>query len=662
MVLQGNTTANWAFLCQTSNHQDEPSTIQTSSMSEIEKTPRKRDTSSSINNLKKSIVIRTGSALVGIALTALLSMFGSMMVAETLEGDAQAINLSGSMRMQSYRMANAKLMETPEGVLRVLIEEFEKKINSPMLSHIISTSDSRELGAQLDRIHGHWHTILKPILLEPNSKANQLMPAVDIFVEDIDNFVTALQNSSESKIRVLRALQGITVFIVILVSFIVLYNINQNVAIPLRDLVAAAQQIRSGNFKVVSHYKGDDELGLLARSFNQMSSELEVLYLDLEDRVQRKTAELQRSNDSLGLLYDATRKLYSAPNLLTQKSHDIFRELENLIGLGTITLCLSKSSTGSAYKIITGSDLDKPSFCQAPHCDVCRHAPDKAGLTGNLQEVVSFPLGKGKSYAGDITLEVPKGERIEDWQRDLLNAVADVFHTTLSLSNLTEQESRIALMEERTVIARELHDSLAQSLSYQKLQAARLKRLLEKDADQEKVFSAINEVQQGLNSSYKQLRELLGTFRIKIDAPGLAPALIGTVAEFKERSNLEIELNYELEDCPLTPNEEIHCLQIVREALSNVIKHAQASKASVDLTRNKHGQIHIMIQDDGIGIPEVTHKTNHYGIAILSERTESLNGHISISRRPEGGTNVDLTFYPAFMDNTRHQETTRAKL
>ncbi|MDX1693035.1 MAG: type IV pili methyl-accepting chemotaxis transducer N-terminal domain-containing protein, partial [Ketobacteraceae bacterium] len=56
---------------------------------------------------KKSIVIRTGTALVGIAVTALLSMFASMMVAETLEGDAQAINLSGSMRMQSYRMANA---------------------------------------------------------------------------------------------------------------------------------------------------------------------------------------------------------------------------------------------------------------------------------------------------------------------------------------------------------------------------------------------------------------------------------------------------------------------------------------------------------------------------------------------------------------------------
>ncbi|MCG8671059.1 MAG: type IV pili methyl-accepting chemotaxis transducer N-terminal domain-containing protein [Pseudomonadales bacterium] len=617
-------------------------------------------TENKASGLKKSIVIRTGSALVGIALTALLSMFGSMLVAETLEGDAQAINLSGSMRMHSYRMANAKILETPQSVLEALVEEFETKLNSPMLSHIINTSDSRELGKQLDLIHGHWHTILKPLLVDPTIEPYKIMPAVDLYVQDIDNFVTALQNSSESKIRVLRALQGITVFIVILVSFIVLYNINQNIAIPLRDLVAAAQQIRSGNFKVVSHYKGDDELGLLATSFNQMSSELEVLYLDLEDRVRQKTAELQRSNDSLGLLYDATRKLYSAPNSLTLKSHSIFSELEGLIGLGTISLCLSKSDTVSAYKIITSNDLEKPSFCQAPSCDVCRHAPDKASLTDGLQEVVSFPLGKGKSYAGEITIEVPKGSRIEDWQRDLLNAVADVFYTTLSLSNLSEHESRIALMEERTVIARELHDSLAQSLSYQKLQVARLKRLHEKGADQDTLFSAIYNVQEGLNSSYKQLRELLGTFRIKIDSPGLEPALIGTVAEFKERSDIDIQLNYQLRDCPLRPNEEIHCLQIVREALSNVIKHAQASIAEIKLERDGEGKVGISIIDNGIGIPDVPHKNNHYGLSILSERTDSLNGQISIKRRPQGGTSVDLVFFPAFMHNAIDSEQTRA--
>ncbi len=606
--------------------------------------------------LKKSIVIRTGSALVAISLTALLSMFGSMLVAETLEGDAQAINLAGSMRMQSYRLVNAKLLNTSNIEMALLINQFESKLKSPTLAHVISSGNSRELGEQIKHLEESWNRQFKPLLMTPREEMIDIMPTVDAFVADIDSFVNALQHSSESKIGVLRALQVITVFIVILVSFIVLYNVNQNIAIPLRGLVSAAQQIRLGNFKVQSHYKGDDELGLLATSFNQMSSELEVLYLDLEARVEQKTAELQRSNDSLSVLYNAARKLYSAPNSISMNAHGIFNELQGIIGLGTITLCLSKNKQFSAYKIITSDGSAKPSFCQAPNCEICRQVPGKAGLAKDLKEVVSFPLGNDRTYVGEITLEVPEGGELEDWQRDLLNAVADIFNTALSLSNMAEQESRIALMEERAVIARELHDSLAQSLSYQKLQASRLKKLLEKDASREKVFSAIGEVQEGLNSAYRQLRELLGTFRIKIDAPGLEPALIGTVAEFRDRSDIDINLHYELDDCPLTPNEEIHCLQIVREAVSNVVKHSRATKADINLVRGVSGEVVVQIIDNGIGMPTEPHKTNHYGLSILAERTESLHGNINIKSGLDGGTCVELTFYPAFMGHPSTQK------
>ncbi len=609
---------------------------------------------------KKSIVIRTGSALVGIALTALLSMFASMMVAETLEGDAQAINLSGSMRMQSYRMVNATLMATDTINLPKLVSEFDDKIESPLLNHIAHASENKELTGRLKQIHKRWDH-LKPLLFSGNTDPEQLMKETDGFVKEIDDFVLALQHSSESKIRLLRALQGITVFIVILVSFIVLYNINQNMAIPLRDLVNAAEQIRSGNFKVRSHYKGEDELGLLASSFNEMSSELEALYLDLERRVERKTLQLQQSNDSLRLLYNASRRLYSAPGEVVQQSRGYLKDLAAVVGLGHISLCLSTSNTGTAYQIVTSSSAERPDFCQLPDCNTCRHTPNKADLTTGLHEVVSFPIGSGNNYCGELTLEVHKGQQVEEWQRNLLNAFADIIYTTLSLNNLAEHESRIALMEERAIIARELHDSLAQSLSYQKLQASRLKRLLEKDADRETLFDSIQQVQDGLNASYRQLRELLSTFRMKIDAPGLEPALIGTLAEFQERSSIDLQLDYRIQDCPLTPNEEIHCLQIVREALSNVIKHSRATNADISLKRLENGHVRVDIKDNGIGIPDLPHKTHHYGLSILAERAESLNGKLNIKRGEENGTLVSLDFLPVFMkQNPRRIETRTA--
>ena len=70
-------------------------------------------------------------------------------------------------------------------------------------------------------------------------------------------------------------------------------------------------------------------------------------------------------------------------------------------------------------------------------------------------------------------------------------------------------------MEERAVIARELHDSLAQALSAQKLQLARLKRLMQKESGQAQLDDSVQQIDRGLNSAYRQLRELLTTFRIR---------------------------------------------------------------------------------------------------------------------------------------------------
>src|SRR5690606_27742721 len=118
------------------------------------------------------------------------------------------------------------------------------------------------------------------------------------------------------------------------------------------------------------------------------------------------------------------------------------------------------------------------------------------------------------------------------------------------------------LVHERTVIARELHDSLAQALSYLKIQVARLNRALAKD-DKETLQDVSTELQEGLSSAYRQLRELLTTFRLKVDGPGLLSTLQTSVKQLSEQSEMHISLDYTLSNLPLTPNEEIHLLQII---------------------------------------------------------------------------------------------------
>src|SRR5690554_7214442 len=145
------------------------------------------------------------------------------------------------------------------------------------------------------------------------------------------------------------------------------------------------------------------------------------------------------------------------------------------------------------------------------------------------------------------TLEVwyPKGSPLPDSVRRLLNALADQLATAIYLQRRIEEQQQVTLMNERTIIARELHDSLAQSLSYLKMQVARLERMQAKGVGPEIQAPVFDELRTGLDSAYRQLRELLTTFRLKLEGPGLASALHQTVTELGERLGTRVALRSE---------------------------------------------------------------------------------------------------------------------
>lgn len=105
----------------------------------------------------------------------------------------------------------------------------------------------------------------------------------------------------------------------------------------------------------------------------------------------------------------------------------------------------------------------------------------------------------------------------------------------------------------------------------------------------------------------------------------------------------KIDLNYDLPAKSISPHQSIHIIQIVREALTNILKHANAKWAEVSLNQYD-GIVTITITDDGTGITSNTDKLNHYGLIIMRERALSLNGNCCITPRPQGGTEVKVTF------------------
>ena len=202
-------------------------------------------------------------------------------------------------------------------------------------------------------------------------------------------------------------------------------------------------------------------------------------------------------------------------------------------------------------------------------------------------------------------------------------------------------------------MARELHDSLAQSLTYLKIQVARLSILLGPASEKDTVGGVLIELKQGLETAYHQLRELLTTFRLQMDGVGLSPALAKTVEEFNARGDLDITLSSPPHISSLSVNEEIHVLQIVRESLSNIVHHSQATQAWVNLSIEDDNSIQLRVEDNGIGIPQKAERTHHYGLAIMAERASTLHGELTVEPRNQGGTRVSLKFTPA-MDDLQH--------
>ncbi len=486
-----------------------------------------------------------------------------------------------------------------------------------------------EIGKQHREILALWQQVNGQSIAVKYLTTNQLIVLVqsyDRFVNKLDELVNLLQLESEKKLSFLRLIQGITLLLVIAVAGFVLIKLNRTLIVPLKQLVNVAEQAGKGNFELKASYDKNDELGVLAHTINQMSDELKLTYQEFEQRVDNKTQQLSRTNKSLDILYRAARNL-AGYTLSEQDSasyqidHQIIDELVQVLGFGKIKIEVNDSKQNNLIiDVYVNNIIDNICF--------------------NYHKV---PLEKQNSLFGYLVWELPKGKKVHDWQQQILQTMADIIATAIELDQKRSSENRLVIVEERAVIARELHDSLAQSLSYLKVQMSLLTRKMQKNLPQAQVEETIEDIKEGLNSAYLQLRELLTTFRLKLDDPAIKNSLQSTITEFSAKCQHSIEFNYQLPQNYLSANQEIHLLQIVREALSNIHRHASATKAGVSimLADNK---VKVQVWDNGTGLSDNIGEQGHFGIGIMQERAKSLNTSLYVNNRVEQGTLVSFEF------------------
>lgn len=571
-----------------------------------------------------SIINQVIGLMLLIAILGIIGMTISNRMIISVQGNAHAINKSGSLRMQSYRLLSLiPLNDHTKEYLDIL----ENDLSSLELTQVVKAEDLTE---KFSELHTFWLKTLRPALSEANSASDARYEVIS-FVNMLDELVHDIDEKTERKIAYVAMTQMIFIGLVFLLLMVTIWHLRRKIYYPWMKLLSMAHAIGQKDFSQrYPNNNKQDELNTLGLTLNQMSDELAQSYHQLESRVAEKTADLRNKNRVLSYLYQSNQILHSTEPL-DLRLQKVLGELKNITSLKNLSLKLYEDSNEKYFHEIccTSNDplSEDPSFIPK---DIVHHP-----------KTLLWELSDNMHRYGVISAEIENNEDISEEQNNLVLMLVKQISGMLAMEHQIEQQQQLLIMDERSAIARELHDSIAQSLSCLKMQISYLQ--MQPESLPDKHQQLLSEMRGEINTAYSQLRELLTTFQLKLMEPGLLPSLESTINEFSQKMGFKILLNYHIPAKSISPHQSIHIIQIIREALSNILKHAHANWAQVTLQQDS-GVVTITIEDNGEGIAPTPSKQNHYGLIIMRERALSLNGECEIIPRAQGGTKVQVTF------------------
>jgi two-component system nitrate/nitrite sensor histidine kinase NarQ len=434
------------------------------------------------------------------------------------------------------------------------------------------------------------------------------------FVARIDKFVFKLQQDSEDKLLNMVVFSAFGLTCIVLLSFVILRFVRLKVIYPLNALVHASRAVESNNFDVVLNESVNNEIGVVASAFNAMAQNIKHQYDRLETAVEEKTEKLHKANQSLQVLYESTQQL-SASRLTTDNFQRIIDNLTKVEHINAVKLSIDDSA-GLVTELMAGSP--------------------------NNSQWIEKSLILDGVILGSLSIQTE-----DDFSdTEIVENMTYILARGVYYNQAQKKFEQLLIYGERSAIARELHDSLAQSLSFLKIQVSLLKRSLNKEAEldsQSTSVTIVSEIEAGLKEAYTQLRELLSTFRLSINEANFGEALNVLIEKMQTTAKAQIKVDNSLASIQLQASEQIHLLQIVREAINNAIKHANCTEIKVKCCL-QDDEILVSICDNGTGFDTQLEKPNHYGLGIMNERSRYLNGTLNIASEPGQGCCVNIVF------------------
>ena len=263
-------------------------------------------------------------------------------------------------------------------------------------------------------------------------------------------------------------------------------------------------------------------------------------------------------------------------------------------------------------------------------------------LSPGVRAVMAVPLLiQDRAVLGVLLVANQRAIAFHKRQLPALQTIASQVTLVLQNAHLVAQIEYRATVQERTRLAREIHDGLAQTLAYLKLKVAQMRGYLER-AEMDMVSETLETAYQALDDAYQDARRSIDGLRIAAANENFAELLQQTVTEFEEFSGVRVELSTATLSYNFAPEVNAQLIRIVQEALNNVRKHAQAKRVEISC-REAPGYLILEIVDDGAGfLAEDVPSPSRHGLRGMQERAELIGADYQIISRPQLGTSVSI--------------------
>ncbi len=420
---------------------------------------------------------------------------------------------------------------------------------------------------------------------------------------------------------------------------------------PVRALTTSAERLAQGHTDEPVPRQGDDEVGLLSEALERMRREIntsrEALLAaarELEGRVADRTEELRDRNEELvalnALAATLTRSL--DPAELLGGAVEAVRAILPVAAAAGYTMAhdLPRMVTHHPARLGEAADEMAEGVTVALSTNALTVRQSAAGW------VVAIPVGAGGAPLGALAALVFSSVQVPERIRILLGAVADQVGLALRTAQFAAEGRELAVLEERTRLAREIHDTLAQQLTGIVLQLEAAEAMQSRNRGERSRDLVVAAREQARLALQEARRSVWNLRPMPLEAAGLTAAVTLEAERFGSRTGIAVTVRNDgvPRDLALAPQSEVAVFRILQEALANAGHHSGAHLVDVEL-RAGGGELWLSISDDGAGFDvddENGSRAGRFGIVGMHERARLIGAELEVTSRTEGGTRVSL--------------------